>query len=295
MVSTRHATFAERLQARLVSGFYAVSAALPLDLASLIGGTLARLIGPRLGITRRARRNIERALPELTPAARERVIRRMWENLGRVAAEYGHLTRLKCFGPETRVEVLGSDHLDRALASGKPVIFFTGHFGNWEVAGVAAVQYGLDFAQVYRAANNPAVEAVMLAFRRSLGGDPISKGAAGARRIIAALRSGKTLAMLVDQKMNDGIAVPFFGRDAMTAPALAELGLRYDCALLPVRVDRTGGAHFRLTVFPPLELKRSGDRQADIRAVMVDVNTMLEAWIREQPEQWFWLHNRWPD
>jgi Kdo2-lipid IVA lauroyltransferase/acyltransferase len=276
-------------------GFHTIAGALPLDFVSDIFGAVARVVGPRLGITRRARRNIERALPELTAAEHERIIRRMWDNLGRTAAEYAHLNRIKCFGPGARVEVLGTEHLDRALALGKPVFFFSGHFGNWEIACVAAVQYGLDVAQVYRAANNPAVEAFMLEFRRSLGVDPISKGAAGARRIIGALRGGKTLAMLVDQKMNDGIPVPFFGRDAMTAPALAELGLRYGCALLPGRVDRIGGAHFRLTVFPPIEIEKGESRREKILAIMTDVNRVIEGWIRERPEQWFWLHRRWPD
>jgi KDO2-lipid IV(A) lauroyltransferase len=291
----RRARAGERLQARLLAGFNALTASLPLDVASAIGGALGRTIGPRLGITKRARLNLERALPNLPPAERERIIRRMWDNLGRVVGEYGHLSKLRCFGPESRVEVVGTEHLDRALALGQRVIFFSGHFGNWEIASVAAVQYGLKVAQVYRAANNPAVEAVMLAFRNSLGVEPISKGAAGARRIIAALRGGKILAMLVDQKMNDGIAVPFFGRDAMTAPAIAELGLRYDCAMLPARVDRLGGANFRLTVFPPLALTPSGNRQADIRAIMIEVNRLIEDWVREQPERWFWLHRRWSD
>jgi KDO2-lipid IV(A) lauroyltransferase len=108
------------------------------------------------------------------------------------------------------------------------------------------------------------------------------------------LRRGAHLALLADQKLNDGIAVPFFGRPAMTAPALALLALRFDCTVLPARVERLRGAHFRLTLYPPLELPRSGDRDADVAALMERVNRTLEGWIRERPEQWFWLHNRWP-
>jgi KDO2-lipid IV(A) lauroyltransferase len=89
--------------------------------------------------------------------------------------------------------------------------------------------------------------------------------------------------------------VPFFGRDAMTAPALAMLALRFDCAVLPVRVERLRGAHFRLTVYPSLPLPQSGDRAADTLALMTQVNRTLETWIHERPEQWFWLHRRWPD
>jgi len=234
-------------------------------------------------------------MPELSAAERARIIRGMWDNLGRVMAEYGHLARISCFGPDARAEVVGTDHVDRAVARGKPIIFFSGHFGNWEMAAIAGVQYGLDVVEVYRAANNPATEAVMLALRRSLGVEPVSKGASGARRIIAAIRAGRTVGMLVDQKMNDGIPVPFFGRDAMTAPAIAEFALRYDCTLLPVLVERVAGARFRVLVEPPVEVRRTGDRRADTHTIMVEVNRLLESWVRARPEQWFWLHRRWPD
>jgi KDO2-lipid IV(A) lauroyltransferase len=101
--------------------------------------------------------------------------------------------------------------------------------------------------------------------------------------------------MLVDQKLNDGIAVPFFGRDAMTAPALARLARRYDCIVVPVRVVRLGGAHFRLICDPPLKVPKTADAQADALALMTEVNATIERWIRARPEQWFWLHRRWPE
>jgi KDO2-lipid IV(A) lauroyltransferase len=116
-----------------------------------------------------------------------------------------------------------------------------------------------------------------------------------ARRSMEALKEGRHLALLVDQKMNDGIPVPFFGRDAMTAPAVAQLAMRYNAAIVPARVERLAGAHFRLTVFPEVVQPRSGNRQADTRAIMASVNAVLESWIRARPEQWFWLHRRWPD
>jgi Kdo2-lipid IVA lauroyltransferase/acyltransferase len=111
-----------------------------------------------------------------------------------------------------------------------------------------------------------------------------------------ALKSGKHLGMLLDQKMNDGIAVPFFGVPAMTAPALAALALRFDCAVLPVRAERLGRApKFRVTVQAPLSIPRTGDRAADALALMTEVNARMEEWIRAAPGQWLWLHRRWPD
>jgi KDO2-lipid IV(A) lauroyltransferase len=273
--------------------------ALPLDAASAFVGALARRIGPRLGVSTRARRNLRAALPELSDAAIESIVRGMWDNLGRVTAEYPHLGQIRVFPPNGRVETQGVEHLDRALEAGRPVILFGGHLGNWEIAALAAGQYGLDLAQIYRAANNPLVDRMIARFRgahvNSMGGEFIPKGAVASRRAMAAVRRGAHLALLADQKLNDGIAVPFFGRPAMTAPALALLALRFNCTVLPVRTERRRGAHFRLTIYPPLELPRSGNRGIDVATLMTAVNATLEGWIRECPEQWFWVHSRWPD
>ena len=263
--------------------------------ASALGGWLARLIGPRLGITRRARRNIARALPELDRAAQDRAILEMWDNLGRVVGEFPHLKTMDAYTPGATIEATGLEYVDAAIARGKPLIFYSGHFGNWEVAALSAALYGLKLAAIYRAANNPLVDRMMIDLRRDLGADPIAKGAQGARKIVGAIRAGQSLCMLVDQKMNDGIAVPFFGRDAMTAPAIAELALRYDCTVLPARVERLPGSRFHVTVFPPHDLPASGDRPADVLALMTVINQTLEGWIRERPGHWFWLHRRWPD
>ncbi len=274
--------------------------ALPLDVASALGGAVARWIGPRLRVSRRARRNLARVFPDMNAARIEATIREMWDNLGRVAAEMPHLPQIKVFdddpvsGPR-RVEAVGLEHLDAARDGDKPVIFFTAHIGNWEIAPLLSSRRGLPLHVVYRSSNNPWADRLFLSSRREVVSGLIPKGAEGARLTLKALQGGEALGMLVDQKMNDGIAVPFMGRDAMTAPALAQLALKFDCVVLPAWVERTGGAHYRLTIEPPMALERSGDRHADIKAMMTRVNAVMEAWIRKRPGQWLWLHRRWPD
>jgi KDO2-lipid IV(A) lauroyltransferase len=284
----------DRIEACGAALFFAAMRALPVDAASALGGWLARHIGPVLGISARARRNLSAALPKLPADEIERVVRGMWDNLGRVAAEYPHLPRIRVFPPDGRVETGGVEHLDRAIAAGRKVIIFGGHLGNWEIAALAAGQKGIDVAQIYRAANNPLVDRMIAGFRGTAS-EFIPKGRVASRRALASLRRGAHLALLVDQKLNDGIPVPFFGRPAMTAPALALLALHFDCAVLPARVERLEGAHFRLTIHPPLAMPKSGERAADVAALMAAVNRTLETWIRERPDQWFWLHSRWPD
>jgi len=205
-----------------------------------------------------------------------------------------HLRKIRVFEAGGRVVTHGFEHVDRAVAAGRRMIFFSGHLANWEIAMLAGVQYGIPVAQIYRAGNNPLLDRVIARFRGD-GAELIPKGTVAARHAIAALRRGTHLSLLADQKMNDGIPVPFFGRPAMTAPALAVLALRFDCDVLPVRVERLVGARFRLTVFPPLVLPQSGEPHADAATVMAGVNAILETWIRDRPGQWLWLHRRWPD
>ncbi len=274
---------------------YSLFRVLPIDIASAWGGWLCRTVGPHLGISSRAVRNLSAAYPEKGPAEIAEIVRGMWDNLGRVAAEYPHLSEFNVYDPNGRVEVLGVENVDLLREDGKAGIFFSAHLGNWEIVSLGATQRGLPLDRVYREANNRLVEWLYRHGRAAVEGALIPKGPAGARLLLKSLKGGNHLAMLVDQKMNDGIPVPFFGRDVMTAPALAELALRYDCPVVPARVTRLKGARFRLTVLPPLDLARTGDRKADVAAAMAQVNALIEQWVRDTPEQWLWLHNRWPD
>ena len=294
-LQNRLTRIARPIEAALVHGAFALFRLVPLQAASAIGGAVARTIGPHIGVTRRARKNLQRAFPEKSAAEIETIIRQVWDNLGRVATEYPHLSRMKVFTPDAAIEVRGTEHVDAARARGKPLIFFAGHLGNWEVSAIAAKAFGVLLHLVYRPANNPAVEQIYREGRAGIAAGLIAKGAEGARQAVRVLREGQHLGILIDQKMNDGIPVPFFGRDAMTAPALARLAFKFDCAVLPVQVERLDGARFRLTVHPPLPLERSDDIQRDTLLLMTRANAMLESWIRQRPGQWLWLHRRWPD
>ena len=283
------------LQAGAAVVVYTLFRILPLDAASALGGWMSRTVGPHLGISSRAVKNLAAAFPEKSPAEIAAIVRGMWDNLGRVAAEYPHLSEINVYGPDSIVETIDEENLDLLLEGGRPGIFFSAHIGNWEILSLGATQRGVSLDRVYREANNRLVEWLYQHGRAAVEGALIPKGPSGARELLKSIKKGRHLAMLVDQKMNDGIPVPFFGRDAMTAPALAELALRYDCPVVPARIKRLKGARFQMTVYPPLELVRTGDHKADVAANMAQVNALIEEWVRDAPEQWLWLHNRWPD
>jgi KDO2-lipid IV(A) lauroyltransferase len=279
-----------RVEAAALRLLYGALRLLPLNAASWLGGRVARSVGPFFSAQKIAHKNLAAVFPEKSAQERDRIIAGMWDNLGRVGAELSHLHTDELL---TRLHIDGLEHMPEP---GKNAFFFSGHFGNWELLPATATVFGrVPLSLIYREANNPYFDKIITDIRATRADGIIQKGRAGAVKIARAIKSRQSIAMLVDQKMNDGIAVPFFGRDAMTAPAIAQLALRYDIAIVPARILRTKGAHFHATIFPPLAFEKTGDAEKDTLAMMTVINATLEGWIRDYPEQWFWVHRRWPN
>ena len=288
---------AHRLEAWLLRGVLEFFRALGPVRASNVAGRLARWIGPLLPVTRVADANLRRAMPTLTAPARQQIIRDMFDNLGRTLGEWPHLGILRQTAAGPGWEIEGEDIVRAVAEKGGPAIFVSAHFGNWEMLPPVASHYGVHLASLYRAANNPIVNDMICRLREgAMGRQTIlfPKGSAGARGALAHLIRGGYLGILMDQKMNDGIPVEFFGHPAMTAPALAALALRFRCPVIPAYVRRIGPARLRVTCEPELALPDTGDKQQDIALLTRSVNERFEHWIRATPECWFWLHRRWP-
>jgi KDO2-lipid IV(A) lauroyltransferase len=240
-------------EAALFFSFIGVFRAMGLDAASAVGGFIGRNFFYRAGVTNRARANLRAAFPEATDDAIETIVREMCDNLGRTVSEYAHLDKIGILGPGARIEVVGAEHAKAAVARGKGVIFFSGHFGNWEVMPFVATQLGFESAEVYRPQNNPFVDR-WLVHQRSRHGpkEQAAKGPRGTRRIFTMLRRGKSVCLLVDQKTNEGVPALYFGREAMTTPAPAALALKLGSALVPAQNERVGGSHFRVRFHPAI-------------------------------------------
>ena len=275
----------QALSALIIYGFYAI---LPPRIASSVGGWVGRTVGPHLNYHHRAIASIKRAFPHYSEIVLNETATEMWDNLGRVLAELPHLKRIS----EEHLEIVGEEHIAEVKKNGSSCIFFSGHFANWEVFTTADQKIGISYAQAYRAPNNQFIDAMLKRIRNLKPDDIIPKGQKGARAAIQALKSGRPIAMLVDQKMNDGIPVIFFGRNAMTAPALAQLSIRFNCPAIPARLERIKGCHFRLSFHPPLKIP-DNDK---VETMMKNVNDIFQEWISERPGQWLcWLHRRWPE
>jgi KDO2-lipid IV(A) lauroyltransferase len=264
---------------------------LPLDAASFVGGAIARNFGPRLRQHRHARRQLELALPGKSDEEYQQILQKMWDNLGRIVAEMPHLKRRLM---RKRMEIKGEEHIQKIVEQELPALFVSAHYGNWELAPKTAKECGLPLVLVYRHANNPYLEKVIRYYRSANHHGLFAKGKGGAMKLVRAIKSGKSIGMLIDQRMNDGMAVPFFFRDAMTATTSAILALKHQLPVIPARVIRKGGAHFCIEIEPPrFYQKTDASLEDDTLRVLTDMNQILEGWITEYPEQWFWVHRRW--
>ena len=265
--------------------------AIGIESASALGGCLGRLAG-RLAVSRNciARRNIEGSFPGIAGDEVQRIITGMWDNFGRLVAEFPHLHAIDVYGG-TRVTITRDPGLEEFASL--PAIFVGAHFGCFDLGTLLATQKGIDITVIYRQANNPLAERLIQSWRLKCGGTWAPKGRKGSQLVLKGIRRKGAIAFLVDQKYSQGVAVPFFGREAKTAPALAELALRHDIPLIPIRVLRRPRAHFHVHLFQPPEIVRTGDAEKDVYAMLRAINATYEDWIREYPEQWLWLHRRW--
>jgi Kdo2-lipid IVA lauroyltransferase/acyltransferase len=298
MSDTPKIPLAHKAEAALVRAALAIFRALPPAAASRLGGGVARAIGPLIPVSKVADRNLQAAMPELDAAARKKIVAEVWENLGSTVAELAQIGHLHETASGPGYHVSGWDeHVAPATAAGKPTIFFTGHIGNWEIIPPAAYARGVDIGFMYRAASNSLVNEVILQLREANFQRKVTmfpKGSTGARQAYAHMMRGQNLGLLVDQKLDNGIAVPLFGRPAMTAPAMASFALKFKCPVFPVHVVREGPARLHVIYEAPMTLPDSGDKERDVLAMTTDMNNILERWIREKPGAWLWLHRRWP-
>lgn len=290
--------FSRELRCRLeVTGFFVMLFFFRLfgiETASAMGAWLGRTVIARTGASKLARQNLIAAYPEMGEAEREALLRAMWDNLGRVVAEYGHLDKIHLKGPKPRIEVVGLENFAAAQARGKGVLLISGHFANWEIMASGAVDWGTKGATVVRPANNPYVNRWLHKMRtRNWTPELISKGAAGTRRIFTILRKGEGICMLVDQRTSEGIPAPFFGRDALTTPVPAALALKLGAAVLPISNERLPGARFRMRIHPIIEPPAAGSYEDRLVALTAAINAFIEERVRERPEQWLWIHRRW--
>ncbi len=267
--------------------------ALEANKSSDVAAKIAKFIGKKIPVNNLAYNNLNKAIPELSKAEKEKILDEMWDNLGRIIGEYPHIAACDVADIERFVEL--SDETKRNLEfyknSGQGGIIFSGHIGNWEVGPKTFLRHGIEVGTVYRPLNNPYVEKMTASIR---GTEMIEKNSKGNRKIVEFIKNKKFVIILADQKISEGEPIKFFHDYAITATSIARIVLKYNCPLIPARSIRIGNKFkFIVEVEKPLDFQRSNDINADILSVTTKINQKLEQWIRQYPSQWFWVHNRW--
>jgi len=262
-------------------------------------GRILRLIGPMTREQKIGRANLTAAFPEKSPQEIETVLAGVWDNLGRIGAEFAHLDHIWDYDPDrpekSRIEfsARSEELFDQIRDDGKPALIFACHLGNWELPALAAVAHGLDAAILYRRPNIASADRIIQEMRSVKMGTLIPAGRDAPLRLADALQNGQHVAMLVDQYLTNGVEVTFFGRKTRANPMLARLLRQVECPIHGVRIIRLPGHRFRAELSEEVKPVRDAAGQIDIQGTMQAITSVVEGWIREYPDQWLWLHRRW--
>lgn len=264
------------------------------DTASRFGARLARRFGPGMDKTRIIRRNLRLAFPDKPDSELDALVAGIWGNLGAILAEYPHLGRICDTQADARLEYVIADSLDIFRNPSKPAVFVSAHLANWELAAGAIVHKGVPLTAVYTQLQNPALDRMLLEARQALGCGLVEREGA-ARALMRCLKNGESVGLIVDQRVDVGEPVAFFGHDMQTSITPAQLALRFDCELIPVQVQRLEGARFRVIFHDTISVPEGPQGNDEkIREMTRQINALFESWIREHPAQWMCTKRRWP-
>ena len=266
---------------------------LPIDTASRYGDAMGRWVGPRLKQkTAIYRANLAIAFPELSAAELDALVIRAWGRSGRVMAEYPHLATI--LAEDQRLQIDIREPIETYRNPARPCVIVTAHQSNWEVVCSAMAKMHIPNASLYSPPTNPLLDKMLLDSRRALNCE-LLPAENSARLLMRALKQGRTAAMVMDRRVDEGKPIPFFGRAKLSTIMPAKLALKFNCDLVPVQVERLQDAHFRVTFHPPVKPRDPHADETDQAIDMIEqVNRHFEHWIRQQPEDWFCSKRLWP-
>jgi KDO2-lipid IV(A) lauroyltransferase len=264
------------------------------------GAAFMRSLGPRIKEHRIGRANLSAAFPEKSENEIEAILSGVWDNLGRVAAEFAHIDRLRVLEPpqEPVGDIVYTPETEagfhRLRLDGKPALIFAAHLANWELPAIIAAKFDLNATVLYRRPNISAISDAVIAVRKGSMGTLVATDLDAPFRLVRVLEGGGHVAMLVDQHYENGVEVTFFGRRCKANPFIARLARHVECPIHGTRVVRLPERHrFRVDLSEAVEPKRDRNGKIDVQGTMQAITSMVEGWVRECPEQWLWVHRRW--
>ena len=263
--------------------------------ASNLGSVLGKIFGPLFRSRNITQQNIEIGLGKVDKKKQNEIINNMWSNIGRTFAEYVFLKDFKFNKIDfDYIKINGANYLNEIKKSNEPVIFYSGHFANFELMAMELDKSGIKTAAIYRPLNNFFLDPILQYWRmKYVCPNYIQKGRMGIREIISRINNGYSIALMVDQRISEGPRTLFFNKPAHTTTIPAQIALKYNCRLVPISLERKKGLDFEMNIHEPYKIQKTGENEKDLKDITLKINSEIEKMILKNPTQWIWSHNRW--
>ena len=278
------------IQFLIISILFLIFKILGLSYASYISGKVVSFVGPFFRSKSLIRSNILKALPDFKLNQIEKISKKMWNNYGRILAEYVFIKDFRSTKFQNNIEIKGQEILDNLKNNKEPVIFVSGHFNNFELMAMQIEKSGINLAVIYRPLNNKFLNFIMERIRKKyICKNQIKKGISGTKLLLSFFKKKTSIALMIDQRVSQGIKSNFFKNEALTTTIPAQFVKKFKCKIVPIYIERVKDINFKLTIHDPLVY--SNDES--IESITLDLNHLLEKLILKNPDQWIWSHNRW--
>ena len=278
------------LQFLIVLIFFTIFKILGLKNASNFSGKIVSIIGPIFRSKKIIEANILRAIPDIKSNDIKIIINNMWINYGRILSEYVFIKNFRQSKLRDNIKIEGHEILEKIKKENKPVIFVSGHFNNFELMAMHIESSGINLAAIYRPLNNKFLNIIMEKIRtKYICKNQIKKGISGTRQLLSFFKHGSSIALMIDQRVSEGIKSKFFQHEAFTTTIPAQFVKKFNCKIVPIYIERIHDINFKLTIHNPLEFSENDS----IDSITSYLNELLEKMILKNPEQWIWSHNRW--
>ena len=263
---------------------------LGLKLASSFSSKIFTFIGPFFRSKNLIKQNILKAIPNINNLELKKITHNMWKNYGRILSEYVFIKNFRNSKLKNNLIIEGQEILEIIKKDNKPVIFGSGHFNNFELMAMHIEKSGIDVAAIYRPLNNKFLNRIMEKIRKTyICKNQIKKGISGTKQLLSFFKSGVSIALMIDQRVSEGIKSNFFNHQAYTTTIPAQFIKKFKCRVVPIHIERINNINFKITIHKPLQYSN----EETLESITLDLNKWLEKMVLKNPEQWIWSHNRW--
>ena len=258
--------------------------------SSYIGEKIGLLFGPLFRSKKLIESNILKAYPNIKSFEIKTIVKQMWSNYGKILAEYMFIKNFRENFFKKKIKINGQEVLEAIQKNKEPVIFVSGHFNNFELLAMCIDKFNIPLTTIYRPLNNMFTNIIMESIRKKyICKNQIKKGKSGIKESLLFFKKGFSIALMIDQRVSEGIKSNFFGKEAHTTTVPAQFVKKFNCKIVPMHIERKEKNNFEINIYEPIQYSK----EKTIEDITKDLNLWLEKMIFKKPSQWIWTHNRW--